>query len=180
MLLPRFSAEEQDRAHADWGANCGPGAIAAMVGMTLDEVRPHMGDFEQKHYTNPTLMWATLDRLGVSWHKLKEPLTWPEWGLARIQWHGPWTAPGVPVRVAYRHTHWVGACSRHGNIGIFDINALGNGSGWCSLKDWGETLVPWLLQEIEPKADGLWSLTHAVEIMNSTPPSRLGPGFQTI
>lgn len=164
ILFPRFTVDDQQRATDVWGANCGPGAIAAMVGMTLDEVRPHMGDFEAKRYTNPTLMWETLNRLGVRWQKVKPPLTWPEWGLARIQWHGPWTAPGVPARVAYRHTHWVGAYSGRNSIGIFDINALNNGTGWCSLKDWGEMLVPWLLKDIEPGADGLWSLTHVIEI----------------
>ena len=165
VLLPRFSLEDQISAHTEWGSNCGPGAIAAITGMTLDEVRPFMGDFEAKKYTNPTLMWQTLDSLGFPWRKLKAPLTWPKWGLARIQWHGPWTAPNVPARAAYRHTHWVGSCSRPGNIGVFDINALSNGTGWCSLKDWSETLVPWLLSETEPKADGRWSLTHAIEIV---------------
>lgn len=164
ILLPRFTYEDLEQAYAEWGANCGPGAIAAMTGRTLGDVRANLGDFEQKHYTNPTLMFATLDRLGVHWRRLHAPLTWPERGLARIQWHGPWTAPGVPARVAYRHTHWVGSRLSRRGIGIFDINALNNGTGWCSLKDWGETLVPWLLSEIEPKATGLWTLTHAIEI----------------
>jgi hypothetical protein len=31
--------------------NCGPGAIAAICGLTLDDLRPHLGDFEQKRYT---------------------------------------------------------------------------------------------------------------------------------
>lgn len=163
-LRPRFSVTDQERAHAEWGANCGPGAIAAIAGLTLDELRPHMGDFERKGYTNPTLMFEVLNRLGMSWRRQRPPLTWPEWGLARIQWHGPWTAPGVPPRVAYRHSHWVAARSRAGSVGIFDINALNNGTGWCSLRDWGETLVPWLLSEVEPKADGLWSLTHVIEV----------------
>src|SRR5579862_2172182 len=103
MRLPRFTLADQQRAFDDWGSNCGPGAIAAITDRTLDEVRLHMGDFEEKRYTNPTLMWATLDRLGVRWRKQKAPLTWPQWGLVCIQWHGPWTAPGVPARVAYRH-----------------------------------------------------------------------------
>jgi protein gp37 len=60
--FPRFSAADVERANAEWGANCGPAAIAAIMGMTLDEVRPHLGDFESKHYTNPTLMFAVLDR----------------------------------------------------------------------------------------------------------------------
>lgn len=164
MILPRFNADDQERAHREWGANCGPGAIAAIVGLTLDELRPHMGDFEQKHYTNPTLMWQVLDRLGVRWRRKKAPLSWPQWGLVRIQWHGPWTAPGVPARMAYRHTHWVGACARPGDVGIFDINAVWSGTGWCSLNVWDEQLVPWLLEHCEPESDGRWSMTHVVEV----------------
>ena len=71
----------------------------------------------------------------------------------------------MPARVAYRHTHWVGADSRNReNIGIFDINAINNGTGWCAVDDWEKTLVPWLLESIEPKANGGWYITHSVEV----------------
>lgn len=170
---PRFSAEDAERAYGEWGANCGPGAIAAICGLTLDELRPHMGDFERKRYTNPTLMWAVLDRLGVRWNRQWPPataLSWPQYGLCRIQWEGPWTRPGVPVRARYRYTHWVGAATRPGCggkktvVGVFDINAMGNGSGWCALQDWQQTLVPWILEWCVPRASGGWHLTHVVEV----------------
>ncbi len=165
---PRFTADDADRAHEQWGANCGPGAIAAICGLTLDEVRPHMGDFEAKRYTNPTLMWAVLRSIGVSFsyrggHLGRE--LWPEYGLCRVQWEGPWTQPGVPARAAYRHTHWIGAAiDPVKGIGIFDINAIGNGSGWSALEDWSLLLVPWLLEECVPRASGGWYLTHVVEV----------------
>ncbi len=166
--LPRFSAADAERAHETWGANCGPGAIAAICGLTLAELRPHMGDFESKRYTNPTLMYGILGRLGVSWAHRRDK-DWPDWGLVRIQWTGPWTRPGVPAKAAYRHTHWVGAC-RHvpiggpAEIGVFDINMMNNGSGWGSLGLWSERLVPWLLDECEPRADGGWFKTHVLEV----------------
>ena len=56
-----FSFEEAQRAGDEWGLNCGPAAIATMTRLSLDELRPHLGDFEQKHYTNPTLMWSILN-----------------------------------------------------------------------------------------------------------------------
>lgn len=165
IVAPRFTAEDADRAYDEWGANCGPGAIAAICGLTLDELRPHMGDFERKHYTNPTLMWAVLDSLKADWVQVKPPGRWPEHGLCRVQWHGPWTAPGVPPRVAYRHTHWVGAATRSdGQVGVFDINAIGNGSGWSSLRDWERIVVPYILKECVPRASGTWHLTHVVEV----------------
>jgi len=166
---PRFTAEAADRAYDEWGANCGPGAIAAICGLTLDELRPHMGDFEIKGYTNPSLMWQVLDSICVRWRLVRPARTWPDYGLARVQWEGPWTAPGVPPRAAYRHTHWVGAarrraCDGRQIVGIFDINAIGNGSGWCSLEDWTGTLVPWILEACVPRANGRWHLTHVVEV----------------
>ncbi|NMG39827.1 hypothetical protein GRZ55_11285 [Chelativorans sp. ZYF759] len=168
IQLPRFSADDAERAFDEWGANCGPGAIAAICGLTLDELRPHMGDFETKRYTNPTLMWQVLAGLGVAFSYRGGDLgraSWPQYGLARIQWEGPWTAPGVPIRARYRQTHWVGA-ARHPErgVGIFDINAIGNGTGWCALADWETTLVPFILSECVPRADGNWHITHAVEV----------------
>ncbi len=89
----KFNVDDMERANEIWGANCGPGAIAAMCHMTLEEVRPFVGDFEQKHYTNPTLMWDVLHRLGVGFTRRVGNLgqdNFPSYGLARIQWtvHG--------------------------------------------------------------------------------------------
>jgi len=162
---PRFSADDADLAYEQWGANCGPGAIAAICGLTLSELRPHLGDFEQKRYTNPTLMWSVLDRIGIRWRLVRPIAAWPQYGLARVQWEGPWTRPEVPVRARYRYTHWVGACAVDPeNIGIFDINAIGNGSGWCSLENWSRIVVPFILEECVPRASGGWHLTHVVEV----------------
>ena len=45
----------------------------------------------------------------------------------------------------------------------FDINAMNSG-GWIEVNDWAGSLVPWLLSECEPKANGRWHLTHAIEV----------------
>jgi len=164
MSALRFTLEDARRACDEWGANCGPSAVAAIMGMTLNEVRPYFGDFEAKRYTNPTLMRDTLNRIGKPYSYMRPPLTWPKYGLARIQWHGPWMLPEVPAKARYRHTHWVASWhTSYRGIGIFDINALDSG-GWISLDDWAGTLVPWLLKEAVPRADGQWSITHAIEI----------------
>lgn len=162
----RFTLDDAQSAADAWGCNCGPGAIAAVCGLTLDGLRPHLGDFERKGYTNPTLMWSILDRIGAHWHITKSARTWPDYGLARVQWEGPWTAPGVPPRVACRHTHWVGARQKTIGVDIFDINCICAG-GWVDVSEWVGQVVPWLLSECVPKANGRWHLTHVVEI---TPP----------
>lgn len=168
-LPTRFTADDQQDAYETWGANCGPGALAGICGLTLDEVRPLIPGFESKGYTNPTMMFDALRRLeqtrGIRWERLhRVPAAWPSYGLCRIQWEGPWTNPGVPARVAYGHTHWVGSCARSPeDIGVFDINCIANGTGWSALKDWAATVVPHLLRD-DPKASGQWHITHAVRI----------------
>jgi hypothetical protein len=175
VIPPRFTVAEADSAYEEWGCNCGPTAIAAIMGLTLDELRPHLGDFERKRYTNPILMWEILDRLGARWRLVKPPRTWPTYGLARVQWEGPWTKPGVPMRARYRHTHWVGATwsVARNEFGIFDCNAMANGTGWCSAANWSGIIAPWILETCVPRADGRWHLTHVVEI---TLPGQPGGG----
>lgn len=172
LIAARFTLEDAERAGDGWGANCGPAALALVAGMTLDEVRPHLGDFERKGYTNPTLMFDSLRRIGLKWRcglaqqssENQGMLAWPQFGLARVQWEGPWTAPGVPIRVRYGHTHWVASMSVEGEEqNIFDINCICVG-GWVPLPEWSTSVVPWLLKECQPKANGRWHLTHAIEI----------------
>jgi len=162
----RFTPDEFEQAFDEWGANCGPGSIAALCGLSLASLRPHLGDFESKRYTNPTLMWQVLRSIGVPFTYHGGHLGqggWPRYGLARIQWEGPWTRPGVPPR-AYRHTHWIGVNARNPeNVGIFDVNALGNGTGWAALSEWKTVVVPFILDECVPRASGGWYITHSVE-----------------
>jgi hypothetical protein len=177
-MIPRFKVDDVERANTEWGCNCGPSALAAIAGITLDEVRPHMGDFESKRYTNPTLMFAALRSVGRAWrevgpgdHTIGRP--WPRYGLCRIQWEGPWTQPGVPMAARYRQTHWVGAATkeRYNVVGVWDVNAIDNGTGWASLADWATVLVPHILTSY-PRANGRWHITHAIEVdpIAATPP----------
>ena len=166
-MKPRFTLADLEAANDAWGCNCGPGALAAICEMTLDEARRHVGsEFERKRYTNPTLMLAALRSTGMRWSSISVPresrTAWPLWGLCRIQWEGPWTKPGVPMRARYRYTHWIGAASR--GAGIFDVNALANGSGWCSLEDWSAILAPALATGHDKRATGGWHITHAIEV----------------
>lgn len=180
LVRPKFTVDDADRAYNEWGCNCGPAAAAAICGLTLDEIRPMLGDFEKKKYTNPTLMWEVLRNTRRQWtagmigsgaRGLGGRPPFPFYGLVRVQWEGPWTKPGVPMRVRYRHTHWVGATNFGGDWTVpgwqepyvFDVNCMCVG-GWVSLSEWSTSVVPWLLGQCEPKADGKWHLTHVVEV----------------
>lgn len=170
--LARFTTDDAVHAWDEWGANCGPGAIAGILGLSLDDIRPHMGNFESKRYTNPALMERVLNSLDAPWRFSENTNTWPAYGLARVQWEGPWTEPGVPDGARQRQTHWVAAAATpSGNHLIFDINCICVG-GWVSLAEWSDKVVPWLLREVVPGANGRWHLTHVIEIEPPTTSTR--------
>lgn len=102
----RYTEADSDRAFKEWKATCGPHAIAAALGLSLDRVRPAIPNY--KGWMSPTQMTQTLLALG-RFTNLRHPLKTPDLcnGINRIQWEGKWLNPGVPARVAYFHTHWV-------------------------------------------------------------------------
>lgn len=174
-----FDIDDAQEA-AIWGFNCGPAAVCAILGKTPNEIRPHLLDFERKRYTNPTLMADILRGLNIQFRRVFEQLgrchrdalstpIYPRWGLVRVQWDGPWCNPGVPVRARYRHTHWIASKRNPVAIGtaapmIFDVNALCIG-GWVAWDEWKDELVPWLIRQIDSKANGNWWPTHCWEIV---------------
>lgn len=164
ILIPaRFDIDDCEHAYQTWKCSCGPTSLAVLAGLTLDEIRPYLGDFERKGYLNPTLMFECLNRLGLRYRRMRPPLDWPAFGLVRVQWEGPWTAPGVPIQARYRHTHLVASMKVDGAQWVFDHNCMCVG-GWVSLQEWDQKVVPWLLKECEPKADGKWHITHSIKI----------------
>lgn len=168
----KFSIADAQQAADGW-FNCGPGALCAVAGLTPSEALTHLHGFARKHYTNPSMMADALRSLGISFIRRYESLgpkngtqgVYPDFGLVRIQWAGPWTRPGVPAKARYRHTHWVGWASA--DRLIFDINAMCVG-GWITEQEWRDQLVPWLLKQVESKATGEWWPTHCWEIVRGS------------
>ena len=59
---------------------------------------------------------------------------------------------------------WIGVDSSNpDNIMIFDVNAMSNGTGWVTLSDWENIVVPYILEGI-PKANGRWHMKCCAEI----------------
>lgn len=94
-----------------WGANCGPMSLAAVLGLpSVEAARPLVQPF--RGFMSPTAMQDALTTAKRAYtlrsleRGAKDP--WPEFGLVRIQWDGPWCGEGVNPQAAYRYTHWVG------------------------------------------------------------------------
>ena len=156
-----FTQEDAEKAYQEWGANCGPNALAFALRVPLETVRPysiHLG-FDQKKYTNPTMMKELLkafqidvisqplDRVGVMFNHERK-------SLVRIQWHGPWMDEGANPKWRYRQTHWICTFKDEGRPCVFDCNG-----GIMPFERWNDEIVRVLTKEI-PRANGVWSPTH--------------------
>jgi len=154
-----YTPPDVEDAVAAYGATCGPAALAAIVERPLMTLRGLFRGFPRKPWVNPTDMMAALDRLGIPIENRKR--AWPTYGLAFVQWDGPWTAPGVPVSVAYKHTHWVATSAEGGPRMVYDINA----DGWLPGPEWDQRLVPALLTEI-PGASGTYFVRWSCQVLH--------------
>lgn len=153
----RFDEHDARRAFDEWGCNCGPSALAAALDKTLDEIRPHMGPFEQRGYTNVTNMRDAIASAGGRIVREYEP-GWPPVGagLVRIQWGGPWIIDGKPARWAARASHWVATVrTRESHLYVFDVNG-----GLRIIDLWESEIVPAIVASIK-RADGRWSISHS-------------------
>ncbi|MEP3668983.1 MAG: hypothetical protein ABJN42_19845 [Roseibium sp.] len=153
-----FGLDEALSAQVDWGMNCGPGALAGVLGLSPEEIRQHLPDFPDKQYTNEIMLEAALEDLGVAATIGRGTL--PAYGLARVLWKGPWWDDPDPY-ARERRSHWIGVSSSDEGRMIFDINAIKAG-GWILEQEWRDVLVPWLLEGGE--ATGGWEVAETYEI----------------
>ena len=165
MLNYPFTEEDSSKAYQEWGANCGPNALAFALQVPLENVRGLIPDFESKRYTSPSMMKAALGVVGrtfvnnpadvANMFRLSHSET--AVNLTRIQWTGPWTQPGANRKWSYRQTHWITTWGeRHGPCRewVFDVNG-----GVLGFTTWKQAIVPVLTAGI-PRADGGWFPTH--------------------
>lgn len=154
-----FSEDDVQRAAEEWNCNCGPGALAALLGMTLGQVRTVITGFEERGYMSPTMMRAAVEAAGLriicdDRRECRSPSLFPPERLIRIQWEGPWTKPEGNPRWAYGATHWIATRVKDGRLWIFDINA-----GWTTPAYWQDRVVPMITDTIR-RATGGWFATH--------------------
>lgn len=161
----KFDQAAADQANQDWGLNCGPSALAAILNLTLDEVRGpcEKVSFASRGYMNVSMMMDAIKLAGGQIAARYTPARdhWPKAGLVRIQWTGPWIIDGKPARWAATATHWIAHWQNAGSLYepvVFDING-----GLLYRDQWLEHVVPAIISSIK-RADGGWYITHSWEI----------------
>lgn len=167
LLAYPFTQAEALRAYDEWGANCGPNALAFILQVPLESVRHAIPGFEEKRYTSPTMMAAgirSLGRTATAVHTrgsapTKDTMFGREPFLVRVQFTGPWTQPGANPKWAYWHTHWIVTymVERQAPM-VFDCNG-----GIRGYQEWEREIVPLLTGSIK-RADGNWFPTDVWRI----------------
>lgn len=151
-----FTHEQLEAAWRDWHCNCGPTALAFALQTDLDTVHAAIPGFDEKRYTSPSMMKAALASLGRSYFAAvpeKDNMFKNGLALVRVQWTGPWTAPGANPKWAYGMTHWIATWLGIGP-NVFDVNC-----GMGTFEHWEKVIVPQLTATY-PRADGGWLPTH--------------------
>jgi hypothetical protein len=134
-----------------WGANCGPCSLAAVLNLSVNDVRGLFDGFESRGYTNPTHLKAALDRARVKYRAVGPNL--PRYGLAFIQWGGHETKP---IKAQYRFTHWIGIA---GEV-VFEVNA----PHLTTFQSWRK-IMPAAIKE-EGQGNGAYSIRAGIEVLS--------------
>lgn len=160
-----------DPALDEWGANCGPAALAAALGRSkIADVREAVSEGGKfRGYMSITNMKAAIPRAGgritASWSKPRNAALATTGGepiIVCIQWGGRWI--NVP-RVAAQFRHFI--VYRHGFVGttgpwVFDINAP---NGWMPADQWKANIVPMFLRETAKEGgDNTWNASWAAAV----------------
>lgn len=161
--LLAYGVPEAQEAWEGWGANCGPWALAAVLGVDLNAVRELLPAFARRPFTKETDMRDALRRAGQDWVELSHG--WPSFGLVRVAWHGPWWDSPDPF-ARLRHSHWIATHDRVDGRWVFDGNMIAIG-GWARPDFWRAVCVPDLLAACDPLATGAWRVVDRFEIVGS-------------
>lgn len=156
MALDYLRAPRDVDAQYDaWGANCGPAALAAALGLDVVDVRDAVSPFrgymgvrdmvralEHLQVKSARVTMATLDKVPPIPHSMI---------LVLLLWSGPWDA--VP-RAAAAHRHWIVRRPDE----LYDVNC-----GWTSLAAWDSETKPEL---IPPRGNGSYKIAMAAALQS--------------
>jgi len=154
-----YEPTDVHEAYREWGAACGPSALAAALGCEVNDVRRLFPGY--RGWVNPTHMLAALRQAGVEHRTPRPGESHPCRGLMFVQFLGPWMAEGVPIAARYKRTHWVAVVrTTAAERLIWDVNSE---TGWMLFEQWCEVLVPQLLDH-NRGSDG-WRVARAIELV---------------
>lgn len=155
IYRPAFIPWDLDIAGINFGANCGPISFAVTTEREVCRIMRFFPHFKYSRSTNLTQMLRAYREADYQTKINKCQL--PEFGVALIQWTGPWTAKHFFSRWSLVYTHWIAV--NHG--WIFDHTA----GEWQEFPQWESEVVPDFISQI-PRATG-WAVKYGVGLIPS-------------
>ena len=157
-----FAPNDVDEASAAWGANCGPAALAAALGVQVADVRRAVSEargdeWHFKGYMGLGDMRRAIRRAGARTGRegASDEILSAEGPpkVVLVQWCGSWEA--VP-RAAATYRHWIASVVLDGVL-VYDVNE----NDWLTLAEWIENAVPQLM----PKRGTGWRVQWTAEVL---------------
>ena len=148
----QFDIHEYRAAHRSYGANCGYGAMAAILGITLGDVRRLAPEAEHVGGIHHHVMESAIRKAGRECRQVGA--NFPSHGVAVVKFGGA-ENPG----------HWVAV---HGNK-ILDSYSMAERKGWfgranwCDASKWGREIAPKVAKYF-PGTDGTWWVDYGLEV----------------
>jgi len=144
MAITLYRPTDAEEAYNLWGANCGPSAMAALLGVELSVIRTHISNW--KGYTTPSMARDTLRSAGAKCDYGRNG-DWPQIGMVCIQFGGPWCAPNAHPIEQYKRSHYIAV---HGSA-VYDVNC----DKWISRGHWNTLIAPEIARLYE-RSDRTW------------------------
>jgi hypothetical protein len=139
-----YRPTDVEEAYTLWKSNCGPSAMAALLGVELVVIRTHIRDW--KGYTTPKMARETLRSAGAKCDYGRNG-DWPQCGLVCIQFRGPWLNPDAHWAEQYKRSHYIAV---HGSA-VYDVNC----DKWISRGHWEQLVAP-QIADLYDRCDGTW------------------------
>ena len=171
-----YEPSDVDEQHDEWGANCGPTAIAALTNREVKDVRAlieRVANGEKSKRCGCSGFWLGHMHAGHITDVLTElhrnpkrqdfkpdEWRWPKKGLAMVQIEGPWCRPPAKPTARFRYTHTVAVIDAGPPVGVLVYD--GNVPGWATEKWWRGKVMEWLVG-MEKRVMG-WYVTTTLEV----------------
>jgi len=131
-------------------ANCGPACLAAILSVQVCDVMCLFEHFPTRPFTSRRKMEEILHSLNIPFSRTQNL---PRFGLALIQFEGPWSQISGSEKWTSRYTHWVAVS----NGTIYEVNA----ERWLTQAEWSIATERLLVHY--PRATG-WRIKEGLEV----------------
>ena len=139
-------------ANRMFGANCGPGALAASLSLETLNVMQFFPHFPERPFTSVVHMREALAKCRLQTAEGREL---PAYGLALLQFEGAWSSTAAKPLWLARYRHWVAVCGQ----AVYDVNF----HCWVDRARW-ELDVLDMFRAVWPTVSG-WRVERGFEIL---------------